>query len=96
LSIRDRAAFEDFVLASAHDLSADLLGKITSPPPAVDRLRRENHVNEAIAALRRAVAGGYRAFDPKSFSSLQSRRDFQEIVLDLAFPDRPFAEGRSQ
>jgi serine/threonine-protein kinase len=93
--IHDRAAFEDFVLASAHDLSADLLGKNPSPPSAADKARRDTHIGEAIAALKRAVAGGYRAFDPKALSSLQSRRDFQDMILDLAFPAWPFASERS-
>jgi hypothetical protein len=42
-------------------------------------------------ALRRAIAGGYRAVDPKTFSALQSRPDFQVLMQDLAMPPDPFA-----
>jgi len=93
-TIDDRAAFDDFALACAHDLSADLLDKRSGPLTPVDRARRENHAIQATAALRRAITGGYRAVDPKTFVSLQSRPDFQEMMLDLAFPDWPFAGER--
>jgi hypothetical protein len=90
-AIGARAPYDDFVLASAHDLSADLIGKSRESLPATERARRDDHVAQAIAALRQAIAGGYRALDPKSFSSIQSQRDFQELMLDRAFPDWPFS-----
>jgi serine/threonine-protein kinase len=87
----DRSPFDEFVRACAHNLCADLLDKHSGPPSASDRARREDHVAEAMDALRRAIAGGYRAVDPKNFSALQSRNDFQNMMLDLAFPEWPFA-----
>ncbi len=89
-SIDHRAPFEDFVLASAHALSVDLLARAPKLQLADDRARIEQHASQATAALRRAIAGGYRAIDPRDFSALGSRRDFQDLMLDLAFPDWPF------
>jgi serine/threonine-protein kinase len=48
-----------------------------------------------MAALRRAVAKGYRAPDDlrtdPCLEPLRPRRDFQLLLLDLEFPDAPFA-----
>jgi serine/threonine-protein kinase len=48
-----------------------------------------------MAALRRAVAQGYRALDvlrtDPSLDPLRSRADFQRLLLELQFPDSPFA-----
>jgi len=89
-TVADRSPFDEFVRASAHNLCADLLDKALGLPSASDRARREDHATQAMDALRRAIAGGYRAVDPKSFSALQSRRDFQAMMLDLVFPKWPF------
>ena len=58
------------------------------------RSRGDAYDDKAIAALRRAVAGGYRQIkvirkDP-DLAPLSSRDDFQLILLDVAFPDDPF------
>jgi hypothetical protein len=90
-TVADRSAFDEFVRASAHNLCALLLDQAPGPPSARDRARRQDHAAQAMDALRRAITGGYRALDPKTFSALQSRKDFQEIMLDLAFPRWPFA-----
>ncbi len=47
-----------------------------------------------MAVLLRAVARGYRAIDVLRTdlgSMLRSRPDFQNLLLDLLFPDSPFA-----
>ena len=53
--------------------------------PAVDLLG---------GALRRAVATGYRDMGrmrrDDSLDPLRGRRDFQLLLMDLAFPDDPF------
>jgi len=90
-TVTDRSPFDEFVRASAHSLCADLLDKAPGPPSARDRDRREDHAAQAMNALRLAIAGGYRAVDPKNFSALQSRHDFQAMMLDLAYPKWPFA-----
>jgi serine/threonine protein kinase len=91
-----RAPFDDFVLARAQALSADLLEEVQPPLTPGDRARRENHVVKAIGALRRSIAGGFRGVDPKTFGALQSRRDFQDLILDMAFPGWPFVGEPSQ
>ena len=55
------------------------------------------HAEEAMAILRRAVAGGYRDPDhlrvEPGLDPLRSRDDFRLLMMDLAFPDEPFAPG---
>jgi serine/threonine-protein kinase len=89
-TVGGRDPFDEFVLACAHDLCADLLDKASRPQLAADHALRERHAGEALAALRRAIAGGYRAIDPNNFPVLRARLDFQLLILDLAFPDDPF------
>jgi hypothetical protein len=53
------------------------------------------HAEEAMAILRREVAGGYRDFallrvEP-GLEALRSRDDFRQMMMDLVFPDEPFA-----
>ena len=60
---------------------------------AADRQKRD--ADRAVATIRRAVEMGYAhsnalKTDP-DFKSLQSRPDFQALLLDLAFPADPFA-----
>ncbi len=55
---------------------------------------RESHARRAVAALRRAVAAGYNELgqirhDP-ILDPLRSRRDFQDLMMDLSFPADPF------
>jgi serine/threonine-protein kinase len=59
------------------------------------RARGDAYADKAIAALRRAVAAGYRQIkvirkDP-DLAPLRTRGDFQQILLDAVFPDDPFA-----
>jgi serine/threonine-protein kinase len=89
-TVNGREPFDEIILASAHDLCADALGKAKQPSLDGDRASRESHISQALASLRRAIAGGYRIIDPKSFSALRARPDFQLLMMDLAFPDDPF------
>ena len=55
------------------------------------------HAEEAMTLLRRAVASGHRDFahcqaEP-GLDPLRSRDDFRLMMMDLAFPDVPFAPG---
>jgi tetratricopeptide (TPR) repeat protein len=93
-AISDRDPFGEFVLASAHALCADLIDHGSGTPPASNPDRGEDHARRAVEALRRAIAGGYRTVDLKSFAALQSRPDFQDLMWDLALPDGPF-EGEA-
>ncbi len=90
----NRTPFDDLIRACAHDLCADLIDKGPGTPSASDRDKREDHARLAMDALRRAIAGGYRAVDPQTFSVLRARADFQMLMLDLVFPPWPFA-GRA-
>ncbi len=57
-----------------------------------------SEADRAMALLTKAVAMGFRnaaAFRTEtSLHSLRNRPDFQLLILDLAFPARPFARGR--
>ena len=77
------------------------LGVLAGSDPTGEavRARGDAYADKAIAALRRAVAAGYHQVeslrkDP-DLAPLRSRDDFQQILLDAAFPDDPFALSRS-
>jgi serine/threonine-protein kinase len=57
--------------------------------------QRRGYADRAIAALRRAVAGGWRSADElksdPNFAPLRSRSDYEALLMDLSFPDDPFA-----
>jgi serine/threonine-protein kinase len=62
-------------------------------PAAADRQRRD--ADRAVATLRRAIemglaGSGVLKTDP-DFDSIRSRRDFHDLLMDLAFPAEPFA-----
>jgi serine/threonine-protein kinase len=64
---------------------------------AVGADERRAYADRAMTTLRRAVAAGWRGgsdlrSDP-SFVPLRSRADFQELEMDLSFPDDPFVRG---
>jgi len=60
---------------------------------SADEARPEG--DRAMMMLRRAVAAGYRNLrqmrGDKDLDPIRSRPDFQMLMLDVAFPDRPFA-----
>jgi hypothetical protein len=62
---------------------------------AVVSADRRAHADRAIAALRRAAAAGMRNADvwrrDPDLDPLRSRPDFQLLIMDVAFPDDPFA-----
>jgi tetratricopeptide (TPR) repeat protein/tRNA A-37 threonylcarbamoyl transferase component Bud32 len=83
-----------YCLASCHALlggAAGLPGSGLSPEDGAAEL------DLAMATLRRAVAAGYRSVewmrrDP-DLEPLRSRSDFQLLMMDLTFPEKPFARG---
>jgi serine/threonine protein kinase len=89
-AMRDRAPFDEYVRACAHHLCADMIDKAPGPTTSDDRSRREDHANQSVKSLRRAIANGYRAVDPRGFPALRSRPDFQDLMRDLDFPEWPF------
>jgi serine/threonine-protein kinase len=55
------------------------------------------HAERAMESLRLAVAAGYRKLEiirtDRDLDPLRSRRDFQDLMMDLEFPDDPLARG---
>jgi hypothetical protein len=51
-----------------------------------------------MAILRKAIANGYSDLDhlrvEPGLDPLRARRDFQLLMMDLAFPADPFARGK--
>jgi tetratricopeptide (TPR) repeat protein/tRNA A-37 threonylcarbamoyl transferase component Bud32 len=73
---------------------ASSLWSVAGLDGAIEAVERERRSRRAVAALRRACEGGHRDLrqirqDPV-LNPLRSRRDFQELVLDLSFPADPF------
>jgi serine/threonine-protein kinase len=73
---------------------ASSLWSVAGQDGAIAPSEREARGERAIAALRRAVADGYR--DPEQMrrdpvlDPLRPRRDFRELMREVAFPDDPF------
>jgi tetratricopeptide (TPR) repeat protein len=59
-----------------------------------ERAASEDYAERAMAALRRAIAVGFAEASlirqDIDLDPLRPRRDFQELLLDLTFPDDPF------
>jgi hypothetical protein len=54
-----------------------------------------SEAEKAIANLRRLISEGYRAPELKNESCLEplrARLDFQQLMMDVAFPAEPFAQ----
>ncbi|WP_237722493.1 serine/threonine-protein kinase [Singulisphaera acidiphila] len=63
--------------------------------PLTRPAEREAQADRAMEALLRAISRGYRSVDSlrtdPCLDSLRSRHDFQRLLLDLQFPESPFA-----
>ena len=83
-----------FLMGCTHAALAGLAGKSGS---GISAAEGEAEAVQAMATLRRAVALGWR--DLSSYQTeptldpLRPRPDFQLLMMDLAFPARPFASG---
>ena len=74
----------------------------TAKGPAGTRQTRQvecqRYLDDALEALRQAVAAGYRdglrMRRDAELAPLHSRKEFQALVGDLAFPTDPFARPR--
>jgi eukaryotic-like serine/threonine-protein kinase len=82
-------------LACAHALCGTLIdGGHRALAPA-ERAERDSHCDQAMDALRRALAAGFAGVawisqDP-DLELLRSRQDFRMLTMDLVFPADPFA-----
>jgi serine/threonine-protein kinase len=73
--------------AAFHALCADLAARISTRPAEEDLNRGRRHAEKAVAALREAVAGGFRnaavlESDP-DLGAIRSRDDFQTVLRGL-------------
>jgi serine/threonine-protein kinase len=83
---------DSYNLACYHSVLAAIAGSPESGLTSAEGLAESDR---AMADLHRAAAAGFRmgslmAHD-RELAALRSRRDFQALMMDLAFPDDPFA-----
>jgi serine/threonine protein kinase len=87
--------------ALLHDLACSyLLWSVAEREGAIAPGEREARTQRAIAVLRRAILAGNADLrqirgDPV-LDPLRPRRDFQELLMDLEFPDDPFWRRRTE
>jgi serine/threonine protein kinase/tetratricopeptide (TPR) repeat protein len=78
---------------------ASLAGLVGAKGSGVSGVEGTAAAEEAMAILRRAVAGGYRDIGlfrvESGLDSLRSRDDFRLLMMDLAMPAEPFAPPQS-
>ena len=79
-------------MTCAHAL---LAGLAAEPGSGMTAAKGRTEADRAMARLRQAIAAGYRKLffmrtDPE-LDPLRSRPDFQLLMMDLEFPDDPFA-----
>jgi serine/threonine-protein kinase len=77
---------------------ARLAAVARSPDSGVSAAEGAVEADRAMAALRRAVAAGFRDAGQLrtdlEFEPIRDRDDFRLLIMDLAFPAEPFAPGR--
>jgi serine/threonine-protein kinase len=82
-------------LACAHACLASLISADPFGRTPARRLEAARHLDAAMAALRDTVDAGHRPYDvfasDPDLAPLRSRPDFRRMMMDLAFPDDPFA-----
>ena len=90
LSLRQGGAL--YNLACGH---AQLAGLAAAPGSGMTAAEGRAEADWAMEWLRQAVAAGYRNValmrTDRDIDALRSRPDFQLLMMDLAFPDKPFA-----
>jgi hypothetical protein len=84
-----------YSMARAHALIGGLLARSASNSARAPSDTPTAHFEAAMDLLRRAIEGGYREVDyirsDKALDSLRSQPGFLLLLMDLAFPDEPFA-----
>jgi tetratricopeptide (TPR) repeat protein len=104
-SLRRAAALREAIpslnIEARYDLACDhalLAAAAADPRSGLSAAVGSAEADQAMAALRRAVAAGYGKLDQlqkdRDLSPLRSRTDFQLLMSDVAMPAEPFARGR--
>jgi serine/threonine-protein kinase len=87
-----RSPVDCFNLTCFH---ARLAGISGLPGSGLSAAEGQAEADKAMSWLRRAIAGGFRNLmvlrTESDFDPLRSRPDFEHLIMDLAFPDDPFA-----
>jgi eukaryotic-like serine/threonine-protein kinase len=91
-----RSSGDLYNLACQHAL---LSGAASEPGSGLTRAEAQAEADLAMDSLRRAVAAGYgdasNMQTDTDLDSLRGRNDFRILMMDLAMPAEPFANGRS-
>jgi eukaryotic-like serine/threonine-protein kinase len=91
----DGGANDLYNLTCAYSLVSDVVGRSKGTPSPGDHAESQRIADLAVATLRRAVLAGWKnlrhANQDTDLDPLRSRADFRAVMMDMAFPDRPFA-----
>jgi eukaryotic-like serine/threonine-protein kinase len=89
----DLPALDHFNLAAIH---LGLAGVATMPGSGLSAADGRAESDRAMTWIRKAVDGGFRPplrqLRSELFNSLRSRHEFQVLLMDLAMPEKPFAQ----
>ena len=93
---RDRPPGELATLALKETSLAASIGYGKTPVPPAALAVRQLDLDQAVANLRLAVARGFRDLRMlqahPDYQVLLSREDIKLLIMDMAFPDRPFGD----
>src|SRR5262249_22377062 len=82
-------------LACLDSLSSALVGKGGTTPSSPNDRSGKDYADRAMSWLKRSVAAGWKNHShmkqDTDLDPLRGRPDFQELMMDMAFPDHPFA-----
>jgi serine/threonine-protein kinase len=87
-----------YVRACVAALHLPLIGSGSIRPTAEEQAERRKYADQALGALRRAVAGGFRNIplfkNDRALDPLRALPDFQALMMDVGFPSDSFAPDR--
>src|SRR5262249_255480 len=82
-------------LACAYSLESAAVGQLDGNRSPEDLIESRRSADLAIAALRQAFLAGWKDVghtnQDTDLDPLRPRPDFQVLMMDMAFPDHPFA-----
>jgi serine/threonine-protein kinase len=90
--LSSRTPYDYYNLCCSH---AQLAGLAAEPNSGMTAAEGQAEADRAMACLRQAITGGYRKLTvlqtDHDLDPLRPRPDFQLLMMDLEFPDAPFA-----